>query len=133
MANKVNESESGTEQADSEKTLSAKRLLDRFRQKYPACILLFQMGDCYEAFFEDAEVLSQVCELVLSVRNRGKNFILFVSIPYPLFNKCRKKILQAGYKLANLQQIESLQGNRRDVVTIFNAPQLFSGGKWPTG
>lgn len=76
------------------------------------------MGDCYEAFFEDAETCSEVCDLALSVRHRGNNFIPLAGIHYSMLNQCRKKILQAGYKLAVLQQIKGPQGSKRDVVVI---------------
>jgi len=39
---------------------------------YPDCILFFRMGDFYEMFFEDALLASQLLEIALTTREKGK-------------------------------------------------------------
>jgi len=41
----------------------------RFKADYPDAILFFHLGDFYEVFFEDAEVLSRELDVVLTSRN----------------------------------------------------------------
>ena len=37
------------------------------KQKHQDCILFFRLGDFYEMFFEDAQLVSKELELVLTV------------------------------------------------------------------
>ena len=41
------------------------------KEQYPDAILLCRVGDFYEAFYEDAELISRVLEIVLTGRNKN--------------------------------------------------------------
>lgn len=45
------------------------------KDKYPDCILLFRLGDFYEAFDDDAKTISKVLGITLT--GRGKVIIEF--------------------------------------------------------
>ena len=47
-----------------------KQYLD-LKSEYPDSILMFRLGDFYEMFFEDAELVSHELELTLTGRNAG--------------------------------------------------------------
>ena len=56
------------------------KFLSLFRKKYPGCILVFRMGENYEAFYEDAEICSKILGITLTIRNKANGFIPFISI-----------------------------------------------------
>ena len=41
------------------------------KNKYPDTIIFYRLGDFYEMFFEDAEIISHELELTLTGRNAG--------------------------------------------------------------
>ena len=41
------------------------------KDKYPDTIIFYRLGDFYEMFFEDAELISHELELTLTGRNAG--------------------------------------------------------------
>ena len=43
------------------------------KKEYPGCILFYRLGDFYEMFFEDAEIVSRELELTLTGNNGLKN------------------------------------------------------------
>ena len=42
------------------------------KKEYMDCILLYRLGDFYETFFEDAELLSRELQITLTGRDAGK-------------------------------------------------------------
>ena len=44
----------------------------RLKQQHPNAILFFQLGDFYETFEEDAELVAQTCDIVLTSREMGR-------------------------------------------------------------
>ncbi|HPF16441.1 MAG TPA: DNA mismatch repair protein MutS [Thermotogota bacterium] len=69
---------------------------------YLDAILLFRLGDFYEAFFEDAKRISRVLQLVLTHRNGND----MAGIPYHALNNYLKKLVEAGFKVAICDQVE---------------------------
>ena len=41
------------------------------KKEYPGCILFYRLGDFYEMFFEDAEIVSKELELTLTGKSCG--------------------------------------------------------------
>ncbi len=74
----------------------------RIKDKYRDCLLLFRLGDFYEAFFEDAETLSRVLRIVLTSRNGNP----MAGIPYHSLSQYLKKLIDAGFKVAICEQVE---------------------------
>ena len=66
MVNKMKLSE-----VDRNKLAPMMRHYVELKDKYPDVILLYRLGDFYEMFFEDAEVVSHELELTLTGRNAG--------------------------------------------------------------
>lgn len=95
------------------KSSSVMPVYQKFKNKYPDCILLFRIGDCYESFFFDAELCSYVCDLPLEHRERSSDVIPVVSIPFWEFNGHKRKILSAGCRVTICEQI----GERNVVIT----------------
>ena len=54
----------------------------RIKEQYKDSILLFRLGDFYEAFFEDAKIVSKVLNIVLTRRQDAP----MAGIPYHALN-----------------------------------------------
>jgi len=65
-------------------------------------LLLFRLGDFYEAFFDDAKLVSKTLQLVLTARNG----IPMAGIPYHALDNYLKRLVEAGFKVAICDQME---------------------------
>jgi len=90
----------------------------RFKAEHPDAILFFHLGDFYEAFFDDAEILSRELDIVLTSRNGHP----MAGVPIRRGTTYLNQLLKKGYKVAVCQQVEDpkqAQGLvKRDVVRI---------------
>jgi len=96
----------------------ARKAYQRFKGKYSDCILLFRIEGYYEAFWEDAEIFSDVCNLPLFNRKKAGVSIPFIDIPLWEHKKYLRKMLRAGHKVAVCENI-----NNCDVICIITSPQ----------
>jgi len=106
-----------------EKLTPAMKQFHHFKQKYPDAVLFFRMGDFYETFHEDAQIVSRVLGLVLTSRGKSAgNPIPLAGLPYHAVDGYLKKMLQAGYKVAVCEQVEDPKKAKgvvkRDVVRV---------------
>jgi DNA mismatch repair protein MutS len=63
------------------------------------------MGDFYETFDEDAEVTSELLDIVLTSRELGKgNRVPLAGIPYHSLDNYLARLVKAGYKVAICEQ-----------------------------
>jgi DNA mismatch repair protein MutS len=73
-------------------------------------MLFYRMGDFYEAFFEDALVLSGVLEITLTSRDAGVlGKIPMAGIPVKAFELHVPRLLEAGFEVAVCEQVEPSQ------------------------
>ncbi|SHN66506.1 DNA mismatch repair protein MutS [Fervidobacterium gondwanense DSM 13020] len=72
------------------------------KEKYKDSILLFRLGDFYEAFFDDALTVSKVLNIVLTKRQDAP----MAGIPYHALDNYLKKLVDSGYKVAICEQME---------------------------
>ncbi|AFJ90895.1 DNA mismatch repair protein MutS [Blattabacterium sp. (Blaberus giganteus)] len=72
------------------------------KTKYPDTILLFQVGDFYETFGEDAIQCSQTLNIVLT-----KRFNMHLAgFPYHSLNTYLPKLIRSGFRVAICDQLE---------------------------
>ena len=65
------------------------------KENYPDFILMYRLGDFYEAFEESAKKLSNWLDLVLTSRDLGlENRVCMVGFPYHVSEEYFKKILE---------------------------------------
>jgi len=90
----------------------------RFKAEHPGMILFFHLGDFYEAFYEDAEILSRELDIVLTSRNGYP----MAGVPIRRGTSYMNQLLKKGYKVAVCQQVEDPKESKglvkRDVVQI---------------
>jgi len=78
----------------------------QIKRQYPDAILLFRLGDFYETFDEDAKVVAQTCDIVLTSRPVGKNQrVPLAGVPYHAVEGYIAKLINAGYKVAICEQV----------------------------
>lgn len=71
------------------------------KRQYPHAILLYRLGDFYEMFFQDAQLVSRELELVLTGREAGAiGRVPMCGIPYHAFDRYAAQLVAKGYALA---------------------------------
>ncbi|HEY7547017.1 MAG TPA: DNA mismatch repair protein MutS, partial [Blastocatellia bacterium] len=83
-----------------------RRQYTEIKRRYPGMILLFQIGDFYETFDEDAEILARELGVVLTRKWFGKgNPHPLAGIPVRSLESHLAKLINRGYKVAVCDQI----------------------------
>jgi len=52
-------------------TTPVRRQYLQIKKQFPETIVFFRLGDFYETFDEDARIVSDVCQIVLTAREMG--------------------------------------------------------------
>jgi DNA mismatch repair protein MutS len=92
-------------------TTPLRRQYLQIKRQYPDAIVLYRLGDFYETFDEDAKIVSQTCDIVLTSRPVGKNQrVPLAGVPYHAVEGYIAKLIGAGYKVAIVEQMGETQG-----------------------
>ena len=77
------------------------------KKQYSDCVLFYRLGDFYEMFYEDAEIVSRELELTLTGKDCGQEKRAPMSgIPYHAAEGYIAKLIEKGYKVAICEQVE---------------------------
>jgi DNA mismatch repair protein MutS len=77
------------------------------KEEYPDCILFYRLGDFYEMFFDDAELVSHELELTLTGKQCGlKERAPMCGVPYHAVDTYLTRLVANGHKVAICEQIE---------------------------
>ncbi|HEV2653743.1 MAG TPA: DNA mismatch repair protein MutS, partial [Ktedonobacteraceae bacterium] len=79
----------------------------QIKSQYPDAILLYQMGDFYETFDEDARITARELQIVLTSRGNGANAgerIPLAGIPLHALDNYVGKLVHRGFKVAICEQ-----------------------------
>ena len=108
--------------------LSMMELYRQVKKQHEDSILLCRVGDFYEAFYEDAELISKLLEIALTTRSHKNQKTPpppMAGIPHHALDSYLYKLVSAGHKVAILDQTEDAKVARdenrlvkRDVVRI---------------
>jgi len=95
----------------------------QIKKKYLDSILLFRMGDFYEAFNSDAEEISKILEITLTKRSNGAAYdVPLAGFPYHALDNYLPKLINAGKKIAICEQVENAKEVKgivkREVVDV---------------
>ncbi len=85
-------------------TEAIRRQYEELKAKYPDRVLLFRSGNIYEAFGDDAKIVSKVCNINLSESEGGKSYVAF---PHYSIDTYLPKLIRAGHTLALCDQLEA--------------------------
>ncbi len=93
------------------------------KKEYPDCILFYRLGDFYEMFFEDAQIVSKELELTLTGKSCGlEERAPMCGVPYHAADTYLNRLVAKGYKVAICEQMEDAKQAKgmvkREVVRI---------------
>lgn len=76
------------------------------KRQYPNEILFFRLGDFYETFDEDAEIVARELDIVLTSRPVGNGIrVPLAGIPYHAVESYLARLIEKGYHVAIAEQI----------------------------
>ncbi|MEJ2208491.1 MAG: DNA mismatch repair protein MutS [Anaerolineae bacterium] len=94
----------------------------QIKKQYPEAIVLFRLGDFYETFDDDAKIVAQVCDIVLTSRPVGKKQrVPLAGVPYHAVEGYLARLIQAGHKVAIVEQVGDVPAKGlvdREVVRV---------------
>ena len=102
----------------------------QIKKENPGILLWYRLGDFYETFFEDAEIMSRELELTLTGRDAGAKLgrVPLAGIPYKAAEGYLEKLVQKNYKVAICEQLEDPKFAKglvkRGIVRIVTAGTL---------
>lgn len=83
------------------------------RGNYPDAVLLFQVGDFYELFFDDAKKVAAFLGIALTTRGKNNgNPIPLCGVPVHTLDHYLTKLVRGGFKVALCDQLEVAQPGR---------------------
>ena len=101
------------------------------KAKHQDSLLLFRMGDFYEAFDEDARILARELDIVLTSRSLGKSSapVPLAGVPHFVLEKHLATLIARGHRVAICEQTSTIpvkgdDGKRliqREVVRVITA------------
>jgi len=113
-----------------EDTTDIMRQYLKIKRENPGAILFFRLGDFYETFFEDAELISRELDLTLTGRDAGKKLgrVPLAGIPFKAVDNYLEKLVAKDYKIAICEQLEDPKFAKglvdRGVVRVITAGTL---------
>jgi len=75
-------------------------------EQYDDALLLFQVGDFYEAFCEAAETVARRCEITLTKREDSTGEYAMAGVPIDNAESYVERLLDAGYRVAIADQVQ---------------------------
>ena len=98
------------------------------KQQHPHALLLFQVGDFYELFFEDAKNASAFLGIALTKRGKvNGDPIPLCGVPVHALDHYLAKLIKGGFKVALCDQLEQAQPGKtvdRGVTQVFTPGTL---------
>ena len=77
------------------------------KAQHPEAVLLYRVGDFYESYASDAELVSKVLGLVLTRKSNGdKGPVPMAGFPHHALEGYLTRLVRAGYKVAVCDQLE---------------------------
>ena len=78
----------------------------QIKDEHPGTILLFRVGDFYETFADDAQLISKELGITLTKRNNGGDQTPLAGFPYHALDNYLPKLVKKGHKVAVCEQTE---------------------------
>lgn len=102
------------------------------KASYPYALMLFRLGDFYEAFLEDAEVIAEELDLTLTARGKDTTSpIPMCGVPHHAVEGYIRRLLEKGYSVARCDQLEDasqVKGLvRRGVTSVYTPGMRLDG------
>src|SRR2546427_12885011 len=85
-------------------TSPARRQYLHIKSQYPDAILMYQVGDFYETFDEDARIAAHELQIFLTRRDYGGEKVPLTRVPLHALGNYFGKLIRRGYKRAICDQ-----------------------------
>src|SRR3989442_10727714 len=83
------------------------------KRQHPDAVLFFQLGDFYETFEDDARLVAEVCDLVLTAREMGKGErVPMAGVPVHAADAYIARLVERGHHIAICDQVEDASASR---------------------
>ncbi|KAF1078615.1 DNA mismatch repair protein MutS [Methanogenium sp. MK-MG] len=108
------------------------------KSRYPGCVLFFQMGDFYETFGEDAELISRELDITLTSRGKDQNGerMPLAGVPIHAGEAYIARMVKKGYRVAVCDQVEDPKKAKgvvkRDVVRVITPGTVIDSSMVPS-
>lgn len=89
------------------------RQYNQIKEEHPQTILLFRVGDFYETFGSDAELVSRELGITLTKRNNGGDQTPLAGFPFHALDSYLPKLVNKGFKVAICEQTEDPESARK--------------------
>ncbi|MDC0357928.1 DNA mismatch repair protein MutS [Oligoflexia bacterium] len=84
-----------------------------YKQRYSDCLLLFQVGDFYELFFEDAVTVARTLNLTLTSRDKNSvKPVPMCGVPVAVVDGYADRLVDVGFSVALVSQCSSVQNGK---------------------
>ena len=118
-----------------EKVAPVRRQYLDIKKQYSDSIIFFRLGDFYETFDEDAEIVSRVLDIVLTSRNVGKGTrVPMAGIPHHAAENYLSRLIEKGHHVAICEQIGDTQVDGlmpREVVRVITPGTILESSLLP--
>ncbi len=102
-------------------------MMKQFREikaKHPDAILLFRVGDFYEAYEDDAKVLNKVCGITLTCRTAADDSkTRMAAFPHHALDTYLPRLVRAGSRVAICDQLEAPKPSVKRGITELVTPK----------
>lgn len=107
-----------SQEVDIEKVTPVMRQYLDIKREYKDAVLLYRLGDFYETFFEDAQIMSKELEITLTGRDAGSYYgrVPLAGIPVKAVDSYMEKLIQKDYKVAICEQLEDPKFVKNGIV-----------------
>jgi len=115
-------------------TTPARRQYLQIKSQYPDAILMYQVGDFYETFDEDARITAHELQIFLTRRDYGGEKVPLAGVPLHALENYVGKLIRRGYKVAICDQVGEVGKGvvDRAVTRILTAGTLSEPSLLPT-
>lgn len=92
------------------------------KREYPDCIVFFRLGDFYETFDEDAELVARELDITLTSRSMNKDSrVPMAGVPHHALENYIARLIEKGYHVAVCDQVSEPNGRgivEREVTRV---------------
>jgi DNA mismatch repair protein MutS len=117
-------------------TTPVRRQYLELKARHPDAILFFRLGDFYETFDDDAQLVAKTLDIVLTGRDMGRGErIPMAGVPYHAAEGYVARLIEHGHRVAICDQIGEVPAKglvRREVVRVITPGTLIEDGLLPS-
>jgi DNA mismatch repair protein MutS len=102
------------------------------KQQYPDAILFFRLGDFFETFDDDAQIVARELEIALTSRDLGQGHrVPMAGVPCAAVDAYAARLIARGYRIAVCEQLSEPDGRgpvERGVVRVLSPGTVVEDG-----